>query len=181
MFINNFLNIFLTAIFCGISISYIFSINIFLSCIASLSILFLAFFASYLYSEKIYIKPTYRIFLIGMLLSLFLVIFKIPFFPLLSLGDFYYYTRARKIFEYRMTSKEIGEVSFIFLLVLLIISSLGIIFKNFILTFIPSILTISLLTPYPNSFSSALFFYRPQLIPIFLIVSLIFIVLSLSF
>ncbi|MEM5830839.1 MAG: hypothetical protein QXO40_01390 [Candidatus Aenigmatarchaeota archaeon] len=181
MFIQNFLAIIIASLFCGISIAYIFSLNYFTSLITSFLVLFFPFIISFLYSEKIYIKPIFKLNIFGMLISIVFIIFKIPFFPILSLEEVYYYSKARKIFENKITSKEIGKVSFIFILTLFIFAIFGIITKSFLLTFLPSILILSFLFPYKNSFGSILFFYSPLYLSFFIISSIIFLIISLLF
>lgn len=181
MFIQNFLNIFIASLFVGISFSYIFSLNTFFSCLISFLIFLTSFTISYLYSEKIYVKPIFRLYVLGMLISLIFVLFKIPFFPILSIQDIFYYSRARKLFEIKISSKEIGKVAVIFLAILLFFSIIGIIAKNFLLAILPSVLIISFLVPYPNSFGSILFFYNSFILSFFAIISAIFIILSIFF
>lgn len=181
MFFQNLLTILIASIFLGISFSYIFSTNIFLTLIYSSIILFLSFFISYIFSEKIYIKPIFKLNILGMIISILLLILKIPFFPILSIEEIYYYSKARKIFERKITSKEIGKIALAFLLVLLIFGILGILLKNFLLTFLSSILILSFLFPYKNSLGSILFFYSFFYFSFFLLCSIVFLAVSLIF
>lgn len=180
MFLQNFLNILLISIFLGTSIAYIFSLDYIFSYFYSFLVMFFPFIFSYLYAEKIYIKPVFRVFIWGMIISLPFTLFKIPFFPVLSLSEFFYYSHGRKIFRTTISSIEIGKINFIFLLCLLLISVFGIIIKNFFLHILPSIIILSLLVPYPNSPGSILFFYNSSLLFFFTLISTIFIIIAFS-
>lgn len=181
MFIQNFLTILIASVFCGVSISYIFSLNYFQSFLISFFILFSSFLISYFYSEKIYVKPAMKLNLFGMIISLIFTFLKIPFFPIISIEEIYYYSRARKIFEKKISSEEIGKIAFIFLLVLLVFSVIGILSKNFLLSFLPSILILSFSIPYRNSFGCTLFFYSLFFFSFFIICSIVFMLISIKF
>lgn len=182
MFIQNYILLFIISIFIGISFGYSFSLNYFFTCILSFFILFISFFITDVFSEKRFIKLKIGLYIPGLLLSVvFLILFKIPFFPFLLLQEVYYYSRGRKIYEKKISSEEVGKLSAIFLGILLIFSIIGIFFKNFLLVVLPSVLIFSLLIPYSNSFGSALFFYNFFYFAFFFIISVIFIFIGFSF
>ncbi|MEM5829945.1 MAG: hypothetical protein QXL82_00305 [Candidatus Aenigmatarchaeota archaeon] len=178
---RNIINIFIASLFCGISFGYIFSLNFLNSFLLAFGMLFISFLVSYWYSEKSYIKPVFDLFIPGMIISLLLIFFKLPIFPILSIADVYYYAKARKIFERKISSLEIGKIAKIFLLILFLFNIFGILIKNFYISFLSSLLILSFLIPYKNSFGSILFFYDIQFFAIILISSLIFLFISFSF
>lgn len=178
IFLQNFLSVLIASLFIGISFAYVFSLEYFLTSFVSFATLFVSFIVSYFFSEKKFIKFKISIYISGMLFSLIFVLFKIPFFPFLSIQEIYYYSRGRKLFETKISSKEVGKIASIFLTLLLFFSVIGVITKNFLLIILPSILILSFLMPYPNSFGAAIFFSNPFYFSFLVVTSIVFIILG---
>ena len=180
MFEENVINFILVSVFCAISLSYIFDINFISSLIITSSVFFISFMITFFFAEKRYIKPVFKPYILGMIISAIFTIFKIPFYPIMYL-EIYYYQKARKMYDKKVSSEEILKVSRLFITTLFLFSILGILLKNPHLAIFSSTLIISLLIPYPNSLGSSIFMHDRMFFAIILFSSLIFILISLTY
>jgi len=105
MFEENVINFILVSIFCAISLSYIFDINFISSLIITSSVFFISFMITFFLAEKRYIKPIFKLYIPGMIISAFFTIFKIPFYPLIYL-EIYYYQKVRKIYAKKIIAGQ---------------------------------------------------------------------------
>jgi len=180
MFKENVINFILVSVFCAISLSYIFDLNFINSLLMTFSIFFVSFFITFYFTEKRYIKPIFKLYVPGMLISALFTFFKIPFYPLIYL-EIYYYQKARKIYDKKVSSEEILKISKLFVAIIFLFSTIGIILKNPYLALFSSSLIISLLMPYPNSLGSSIFMHDRMFFAIILISTIIFILVSLTY
>jgi len=180
MFEENIINFILFSVFCAISLSYIFDLNFINSLIIASSVFFISFMITFYFAEKRYIKPVFKLYIPGMIISAFFTIFKIPFYPLIYL-EIYYYQKVRKIYAKKVSSEEILKISKLFIAIIFLFSIIGIILKNPYLALFSSSLIISLLIPYPNSLGSSIFMHDRMFFAIILLSTLIFILISLTY
>jgi len=180
MFEENLLTFILASIFCAISLSYIFDLNFFNSIAISSSVLFLSFLITFFFAEKRYLKPLFKLYIPGMLLSTLFTLFKIPFYPLIYL-EIFYYQKARKMYARKISSEEILKISKLFITVIFLFSTIGIIFKNPYLVVFASSLIFSLLIPYPNSLGSSIFMHDRMFFATILLITIIFVLISLTY